>query len=189
MVKILEECVESINGNCATDVGPSKEMFQHECDQEKRTPWIIEKNPCFFQCFNFFFLHIWFVCNKYWSSIKIQCHGIEQRLYYNTYIRFINPIIDYSTREHTTFSLIIVFGLEIMRKGSRCTSCSAKIPCQSGKLYRNTLYLWVHIKYCSSFADVRGRRKKGKRVLIEDEVQRQHWFSRLLGDYRGGNIS
>ena len=38
MVKILEECVESINGNCATDVGPSKEMFQHECDQEKRTP-------------------------------------------------------------------------------------------------------------------------------------------------------
>ena len=96
---------------------------------------------------------------------------LAHRLYW---YNFHKEECDYSTREHTTFSLIIVFGLEIMRKGSRCTSCSAKIPCQSGKLYRNTLYLWVHIKYCSSFADVRARRKKGKRVLIEDEVQRQH---------------
>ena len=74
-------------------------------------------------------------------------------------IRFINPII---LRIYTTFSLIIVLGLEIRTKGSRCTGFSAKILCQSGKLYRNTLYLWVHIKYCSSFAAwAKKERKEG----------------------------
>ena len=37
MVKILEECVESINGNCATDEFFSSDLFiiQQECAKEK----------------------------------------------------------------------------------------------------------------------------------------------------------
>ena len=37
MVEIADECVESINGNCATDAGFSGALsqLQQECDQEK----------------------------------------------------------------------------------------------------------------------------------------------------------
>ena len=37
MVEIADECVESINGNCATDAGFSGALsqLQRECDQEK----------------------------------------------------------------------------------------------------------------------------------------------------------
>merc|ERR1712012_936202 len=37
MVEIADECVESINGNCATDAGFSRALshLQRECDQEK----------------------------------------------------------------------------------------------------------------------------------------------------------
>ena len=39
MVEIADECVESINGNCATDAGFSRALshLQRECDQEKGT--------------------------------------------------------------------------------------------------------------------------------------------------------
>ena len=40
MLEIADECLESINGNCATDafLSMSLSSLQQECDQEKQTP-------------------------------------------------------------------------------------------------------------------------------------------------------
>ena len=35
--KIIYECVESINANCATEMA-RRGLYQRRCDQEKRTP-------------------------------------------------------------------------------------------------------------------------------------------------------
>ena len=66
ILDMAEECLASINGNCATDPFFSMgfSAIQQECDQEKRTPWKIEKKTsCFFERFKFF-SHIWLVWNK-----------------------------------------------------------------------------------------------------------------------------